>query len=73
MSITRRQAGDLLEENYGGHLSWDDPQWWDLMCQMLMEYPSVKALRRKEPRWRIPRQWPGAKPDGCHVTTNERL
>jgi hypothetical protein len=58
MSITHRQAGDLLEENYGDW-SWDDPEWWADMTEMLMEYPSVRALRRAEPWWHLPRQWPG--------------
>jgi len=61
MSITREQAGDLILENYGDWTD-DDPEWWDDMCELLMEFPSVKALRR-DPDWewlRIPRWWPGA-------------
>lgn len=60
MSITDRQAGDLLVENYGDWFE-DDPDWWRSMIDTLREYPSVKALRRAEPgQWRIPRWWPGA-------------
>jgi hypothetical protein len=60
VSVTRRQACDLLAENWGGHLSWDDPEWWDDMCEWFMEFPSVKALRREYPYLRLPRWWPGA-------------
>jgi hypothetical protein len=62
VSITYLQASDLLAENYGAHWSFDDPEWWENMCEALMEYPSVHALRRSEGwAWlRVPAWWPGA-------------
>jgi len=59
MSITRRQAEDLLVENYG---EWeDDDDWWEGMIDYLRSrYRSVRHLRREDPQWRIPGQWPGA-------------
>ena len=69
MSITVRQAEDLLAENYGGHWSWDDPDWWQDMVEALTEQRSVKHLRREQPgEWRIPRQWPGADRDPLQLT-----
>jgi len=67
MSITWGQAEDLVEENWGDW-SYDDPDWWADMVEMLMEYPSVKALRRSD-LWRrhamrLPNRWPGAKTAG---------
>jgi len=65
MSITMRQAEDLLAENYSPVWSHEDPDWWQDMTEQLMEYRSVRHLRRAQPEmaWRIPRQWPGADKD----------
>lgn len=63
MSITVKQAQDLLAENYGGHWSYDDPEWWQDMVEYLTEFRSVKHLRRcgdGRVEWRVPSWWPGA-------------
>ena len=67
MSLTRAQAGDLLAQNYGDWSS-DDPEWWEDMVEVLMQYPSVRRLRHPtDPRdwfggahWTVPAWWPGA-------------
>lgn len=62
MSITRKQAEDLLSANYSPAWSWDDPEWWEDMVEFLMEFRSVKHLRHGGDRhmeWRVPPWWPG--------------
>lgn len=61
MSITYRQADDLMVERYGDRHDAGD-EWWSDLVDMLMRYPSVKALRADQPDWRVPQWWPGAAP-----------
>lgn len=60
MSITYRQADDILFATYGVDWSWDDYEWHRDMIEWMQEYPSVKALRKEHPEFVVPKWWPGA-------------
>ena len=64
MTITRKQADDLIGANYSWVWADADPEWWEDMVEMLTEFRSVRDLRHGpnalRPQWIVPPWWPGA-------------